>query len=65
LLPRIGGLISQNTKAYRYLNETIETFPQGERFCGLMRAAGFVKVRPNLLFGGVATVYQGDKDGHV
>jgi demethylmenaquinone methyltransferase/2-methoxy-6-polyprenyl-1,4-benzoquinol methylase len=61
-LPRIGGAISKNFKAYRYLNQTIETFPQGERFCGLMRAAGFVTVQENLLFGGIVTAYQGDKD---
>ncbi len=61
-LPRIGGAISKNFDAYRYLNKTIETFPQGERFCGLMRAAGFVHVQENPLFGGIVTVYQGDKD---
>lgn len=61
-LPRIGGIISNNTDAYRYLNKTIETFPQGERFCGLMRAAGFIKVKANSVFGGIVTVYQGDKD---
>lgn len=64
-LPRIGGIISRNTDAYRYLNKTIETFPQGERFCGLMRAAGFVKVKANPVFGGIVTVYQGDKDAPV
>lgn len=64
-LPRIGGTISKNLPAYRYLNTTIETFPQGERFCGLMRAAGYVKVKANPIFGGVVTVYQGDKDAHL
>ncbi len=62
ILPRIGGFISRNTDAYRYLNKTIETFPQGERFCGLMRAAGYMKVKANPVFGGIVTVYQGDKD---
>ena len=61
-LPRIGGVISKNFDAYRYLNKTIETFPQGERFCGLMRAAGFVDVKANPVLGGVVTVYQGDKN---
>ncbi|MBS0604047.1 MAG: bifunctional demethylmenaquinone methyltransferase/2-methoxy-6-polyprenyl-1,4-benzoquinol methylase UbiE [Verrucomicrobia bacterium] len=64
-LPKIGGLISQNFKAYRYLNETIESFPQGEKFNGKMRAAGFIDVRSNLILGGITTVYQGDKDAHV
>lgn len=64
LLPRIGSFISRNQEAYRYLNTTIETFPQGERFCGLMRAAGFINVKANPVFGGIVTVYQGDKDAH-
>jgi demethylmenaquinone methyltransferase/2-methoxy-6-polyprenyl-1,4-benzoquinol methylase len=64
-LPRIGGTISKNIDAYRYLNKTIETFPQGERFCGLMRAAGFIDVRNNPLFLGITTIYQGDKDAPV
>ncbi len=64
-LPKIGGLISQNFRAYRYLNETIETFPQGEMFSGKMRAAGFIDVRSHLILGGITTIYQGDKDAHV
>lgn len=64
-LPHIGGAISNNTDAYRYLNKTIETFPQGERFCGLMRAAEFINVQHHLLFGGVTTIYQGDKGAPV
>ena len=64
-LPKIGGIISKNFKAYRYLNKTIETFPQGEKFAGKMRAAGFIHVCPHLLMGGITTVYQGEKDDHV
>jgi demethylmenaquinone methyltransferase/2-methoxy-6-polyprenyl-1,4-benzoquinol methylase len=64
-LPRIGGLISKNFKAYRYLNKTIETFPQGEMLNGKMRAAGLIKVHSNLIFGGITTVYQGDKDAPI
>lgn len=64
LLPRIGGWISKKGHAYRYLNETIETFPQGDAFCSLMRTAGFTAVKANPLLGGVVTVYQGDKDAN-
>ena len=65
LLPRIGGWISKKGHAYRYLNETIETFPQGDQFCDLMRTAGFIDVKANPLLGGVVTVYQGDKHAPV
>ncbi len=61
ILPRIGGWISKKPDAYRYLNETIETFPQGGAFCQLMQSAGFKEVKLHPLFFGVATVYQGDR----
>ncbi|HNR29959.1 MAG TPA: ubiquinone/menaquinone biosynthesis methyltransferase [Candidatus Hydrogenedentes bacterium] len=59
VLPRIGGLISGDIQAYRYLNETVETFPYGEAFCALMRAAGFVEVRAVPLTFGIAMLYVG------
>ncbi len=61
LLPRIGGLVSSNFKAYRYLNKTIETFPQGDKFAGKMRAAGFIDVHFHCILGGITTIYCGDK----
>lgn len=60
-LPRIGQMISKNNYAYRYLNETIETFPCGEAFCSIMREAGFADAKANLQTGGVATIYSGNK----
>jgi len=61
VLPVLGGLISGDAKAYRYLNVTIETFPYGEAFCELMRKAGFVNAKANELSLGIATIYQGDR----
>lgn len=61
VLPRVGGLISGDHAAYRYLNTTVETFPYGEAFCAMMRSAGFRDVKAHPLTMGIATVYQGDK----
>ena len=61
LLPRIGGILSKNKNAYRYLNETIETFPEGKAFCQLLEKAHFTAIRPNRLMGGITTIYQADK----
>ncbi len=61
ILPRIGGLISGDPYAYRYLNRTVETFPYGEAFCDWMREAGFESVRFRSLTFGIAAIYQGDK----
>lgn len=58
IMPRVGGFISKKPLAYRYLNETIETFPCGEAFCDLMREAGF-KAAAHPLMGGIATIYVG------
>ncbi len=61
ILPTLGGIISGDRKAYKYLNQTVETFPYGEQFVALMREAGFDSVKATPLTFGVATIYQGDK----
>jgi demethylmenaquinone methyltransferase / 2-methoxy-6-polyprenyl-1,4-benzoquinol methylase len=61
ILPVLGGMISGDSHAYRYLNQTVETFPYGESFCQLMRSAGFKEVHATPLTFGIATIYQGDK----
>jgi len=61
ILPMLGKLISGDNAAYRYLNETVETFPYGKNFCNLMENAGFKKVETTPLTTGIATIYQGDK----
>lgn len=63
LLPTLGGWVSGDRAAYRYLNQTVETFPCGEDFCLLMRDAGFEEVRAEPLTFGVATLYIGTKPG--
>lgn len=61
LLPRIGGYFSHAPSAYRYLNETIETFPSGKSFCSLLEKAGFQRIGAHRMALGAVTLYQGDK----
>jgi demethylmenaquinone methyltransferase / 2-methoxy-6-polyprenyl-1,4-benzoquinol methylase len=61
ILPKIGGWISNNKDAYRYLNQTIETFPHGESFCSLLKEAGFINCMAHPLTFGTVSIYQGDK----
>lgn len=61
LLPKLGGWISKNEKAYSYLNQTIESFPYGKAFCALLEEAHFTQVAANPLTFGIASLYQGDK----
>ena len=61
LLPRLGALVSRDPHAYRYLNETIETFPSGEAFCDLLRAASFAEVSVHSVRFGLPMIYQGER----
>lgn len=61
ILPRIGGIISGDGYAYRYLNQSVETFPYGEEFCRLMTELGFSHVQHISLSGGIAALYSADK----
>jgi demethylmenaquinone methyltransferase/2-methoxy-6-polyprenyl-1,4-benzoquinol methylase len=61
ILPLLGGLISGDSGAYRYLNETAEAFPHGAAFCERLEAAGFANVRAKPLTFGIATLYQGER----
>lgn len=61
VLPLLGGLFSGNFKAYRYLNQTIQAFPYGNKFCELMIKARLRRVHSYPLMGGVASIYQGEK----
>ncbi len=61
VLPKIGGWISGDPGAYRYLNVTIEGFPSGDAFCRIMSEAGFLRVAHYPLSFGIAAIYEGDK----
>jgi len=61
VVPSVGYLVSGHYKAYKYLNQSIEGFPYGEKFCHLMEKAGLTQVKANPLLFGIATIYQGDK----
>ena len=57
----IGGMISGDADAYRYLQVSVAGFPARERFRLLMDRAGFVDTGWRDLSLGIATVYWGDK----
>lgn len=60
-IPIIGGFFSGNRAAYKYLNETVETFPCGQEFAVLMETAGFKNVQVHSMTFGVAMIYEGSK----
>ena len=60
VLPFVGGFLSGDLSAYRYLNTTVESFPYGSRFKDSMTQMGFKASYRPLTFG-IATLYQGFK----
>jgi demethylmenaquinone methyltransferase/2-methoxy-6-polyprenyl-1,4-benzoquinol methylase len=61
VLPWIGGRLSKNLAAYRYLNRTIESFPSGDAFLALMQSAGFSSLRRIPMNFGSVSLYVGEK----
>ncbi len=61
VLPLIGRLFSKDRRAYTYLPESVETFPEGEDFLKLMRQAGFVEAKHMPLTFGISSIYHATK----
>ena len=61
ILPLIGGLLSGDSYAYNYLNQSVESFPYGDDFCNVLKKNGFKNVKYHPLTFGIASIYQGDK----
>jgi demethylmenaquinone methyltransferase/2-methoxy-6-polyprenyl-1,4-benzoquinol methylase len=59
LLPRIGGMISGNRAAYRYLPASVAHFPGEAELADRMRRAGFREVRWTSLTFGIAAIHVG------
>jgi demethylmenaquinone methyltransferase/2-methoxy-6-polyprenyl-1,4-benzoquinol methylase len=61
VVPRAGSLFSGDRGAYRYLPDSVNSFPEGNKFLGLMEKAGFRSLRLKRLTFGIATIYTGRK----
>ncbi len=61
LLPRIGGMISKDKKAYTYLPDSVEEFPAPERFAEILRGVGFKSVKTRSQSFGIAYIYDATK----
>ena len=59
VLPRLGAAVAGDAESYRYLAESIRTFPDAPTLAGMMAAAGFARVRVDRLSGGIAAIHSG------
>lgn len=60
-IPIMGRLISKDSRAYRYLPESVEAVPARGAMCRLMEAEGFGGTRWRSFFLGVCTLYTAEK----
>lgn len=61
LMPWFGRLVSGDKSAYTYLPESVQEFPDGEKFITFMKESGFVEITEFRLTFGIATIYIGIK----
>lgn len=61
ILPTIGRFISKDTNAYTYLPESVNEFPDGERFLAILAEVGFIRNSFYPLTFGIASIYEAHK----
>ena len=59
ILPFVGGALSGNRDAYRYLPESVRKFPSAVELAEEMRRAGFAETEYNYLTGGIVALHLG------
>ncbi|MCL6582362.1 MAG: bifunctional demethylmenaquinone methyltransferase/2-methoxy-6-polyprenyl-1,4-benzoquinol methylase UbiE [bacterium] len=62
ILPLIGGLISGNINAYRYLPDSVRKFYTPDQLQQIMEQIGYRKVAFSLLTAGIVALHVGEKD---
>ena len=61
VIPVLGKSISKDEKAYAYLPESVEAFPEGKEFEAILTKLNYKNVKSSLVSGGIATIYTGIK----
>ena len=59
VLPRLGKMVAGDAESYRYLAESIRTFPDQDTLAAMMGEAGLERVRVRNLTGGIAAIHSG------
>lgn len=59
--PKAGKMIARNEAAYKYLNDSIQAFPEGRKFVSIMENCGYSGCYKKTLSLGICTIYCGSK----
>ncbi len=61
IAPEAGKMIAGNKAAYKYLNDSIKAFPEGNEFLKIMQKTGYVNSHKKTLSVGICTIYCGSR----
>ena len=61
ILPLIGKLTSKDNRAYSYLYESVQVFPDGQDFLNVLEKTGFKNTKCTSLTLGISSIYVGYK----
>ncbi|HSC53165.1 MAG TPA: bifunctional demethylmenaquinone methyltransferase/2-methoxy-6-polyprenyl-1,4-benzoquinol methylase UbiE [Phnomibacter sp.] len=61
IAPEAGKMIAGNKAAYKYLNDSIKAFPEGNKFVEIMKKTGYADSYKKPLSLGICTIYCGRK----
>lgn len=61
IIPLIGEKITGSRDSYAYLVESIRRFPDRKSFAGMMKEAGFYRVKATPMTGGIVSIHEGWK----
>jgi demethylmenaquinone methyltransferase/2-methoxy-6-polyprenyl-1,4-benzoquinol methylase len=59
VIPSLGKAVTGDAESYRYLVESIRKFPKPAVFAEMIRAAGFSRVKHQILSGGIVALHSG------
>jgi len=59
VIPQLGKAVTGDAESYRYLVESIRQFPRPNTFADMIRAAGFARVKYDVMSGGIVALHSG------
>jgi demethylmenaquinone methyltransferase / 2-methoxy-6-polyprenyl-1,4-benzoquinol methylase len=63
ITPGFGKMVAKNKDAYQYLNDSVQAFPEGQKFIHILHAVNFTQTYLQTLSLGICTIYCGSKQG--
>ncbi|MEJ7672152.1 MAG: class I SAM-dependent methyltransferase [Chitinophagaceae bacterium] len=54
-------MVSKNKDAYKYLNESVQKFPEGNEFVQILKKLGYKNASCKTLSLGISSIYCGEK----